>query len=122
LPSATNPLRWQALVDTADFYALAPVDLTRDFDPTRATLYYKPEPNPAFDAARGTPAFRYFLQFAQFPLLRVSPALEVENGQRVDLFDMRFGPPDSPVMMASALVDSANRVVKAAFEFQPRLR
>jgi len=122
VPSAANPLRWQALIETDDFYALAPVDLTQDFDPARAAVYYKPESNPAFDAARATPAFRYFLQFAQFPLWRATPAAELENGQRVELTDMRFGPPDAPLMMASALVDRANRVVKSSLTFPPSRR
>jgi hypothetical protein len=33
------------------------------------------------------------------------------------VFDMRFGSPQQPGFMASALVDSENRVVKASFQF-----
>lgn len=33
LPTAANPLRWDALVETRDFYALAPVHLGLEFDP-----------------------------------------------------------------------------------------
>jgi inner membrane protein len=117
LPSAANPLRWRGLVETGDFYAVADINLAGEFDPSHAVLFYKPDASPALDSARRAPAVREFLRFSQFPLWRVSPSAELENGRLVEVFDMRFGSPQEPGFMASALVDSENRVVKTAFQF-----
>jgi hypothetical protein len=98
------------------------VNLAGEFDPSRATYFYKPEAGPALDAARRSPAVQEFLRFSQFPLWRVTPVAEPENGNMVEVFDLRFGDPQSPGFMASALVDSGNRVVRTSFQFGRRLR
>ena len=119
LPGAANPFRWRGLVETGDFYAVADVNLTGEFDPSRAAIFYKPDPGPALDSAMRAPTIQEFLRFSQFPLWRVSPSAELENGRLVEVFDMRFGSPREPGFMASALVDSDNRVVKTSFQFGP---
>ena len=124
LPCAANPLRWRGVVETEGFYAVDDVDLTGEFDPARATVFYKPDPSPALDAARRTPTMREFLRFSQYPLWRVTPSAEIENGQLVEVFDMRFGSPQEPGFMAGAVVDSENRVVRTMFTWgapRPRL-
>lgn len=110
-----NPWRWRGLVETPDFNAVADVDLTENFEPARAAIYQKPDPDPALDAARRTHVFQEFLQFSQFPLWRVSPAPELENGKLVELLDLRFGDPLTPGFMVSALVDSGLRVVRTDY-------
>jgi inner membrane protein len=120
LPDASNPLRWRGLVETGDFYAVADLNLAGAFDPSRAALFLKPDSNPAIAAAQGAPAVREFLQFAQYPLWRVTPSAELENGQLVEVFEMRFGSPQEPGPSASALVDSGNRVVKSSFSWGVR--
>jgi inner membrane protein len=123
LPDAANPLRWRGLVETTEFYAVDDVDLAGEFDPTRAAVFYKPGPSPALDAARRTPTIREFLRFSQFPLWRVTPSAEAENGWLVEVFDMRFGSPQEPGFLAAAVVDSANQVVKTKFTWgAPRPR
>ena len=112
-----NPWRWHGLVETPDFYAVADVDLTENFDPTHAAIFHKPEPDPALDAARRTHVFQEFLRFSQFPLWRVSPAPDLENGKLVEVLDMRFGNPLAPGFMASALVDSRLRVVRTDYRW-----
>jgi inner membrane protein len=110
-----NPWRWRGLVETPDFNAVADVDLTENFEPARAAIYQKPDPDPALGAARRTHVFQEFLQFSQFPLWRVSPAPDVENGKLVELLDLRFGDPLAPGFMVSALVDSGLRVVRTDY-------
>jgi inner membrane protein len=117
LPGPANPLRWRGLVETGDFYAVADLNLAGEFDPSRSLLFYKPDASPALDSARSAPTIQEFLRFSQFPLWRVSPSAELENGRLVEVFDMRFGSPQDPGFMASALVDSDNRVVKTSFQF-----
>jgi inner membrane protein len=117
LPDPVNPFRWRGLVETAEFYAVADVNLNGEFNPSRAAVFGKTEPNSAIDAARRTETFREFLRFSQFPFWRVSPSSAREDATVVEAFDMRFGSPRDPGFMASATVDSANRVLKTAFTF-----
>jgi len=117
LPSPVNPFRWRGLVETGDFYALADVSLADEFDPTHATILRKPGPEPAFQAARRAPLIQEFLQFAQFPLWRVTPADQPEDARLVEVFDLRFGTPQEPGFLASALVDSDLRVERTSFQF-----
>jgi hypothetical protein len=58
-----------------------------------------------------------FLQFAQFPLWRVTPADQPEDARLVEVFDLRFGTPQEPGFLASALVDSDLRVERTSFQF-----
>jgi inner membrane protein len=118
-PSAVNPLRWRGLVETADFYAVSDVNLTGDFDPTRAAIFHKPDPDPALDAARRTPAFEQFLRFSQFPLWRISPLAEPEGARLVEVVDMRFGTPLSPAFEVKAVENSRREVIETSFQFGP---
>jgi inner membrane protein len=117
LPDVVNPLRWRGLVETGGFFAVADLNLAGEFDPARADVFRKPQPDPALDAARHAPAVQEFLRFSQFPLWRVAPAPDLENGRLVEVFDMRFGSPREPGFVAGALLDSNLRVVKSWFQF-----
>lgn len=114
---AFSPLRWRGLVETREFYQVSDVDLMDNFDPARGMLFYKPAPDPALDVARQTKAFQQFLTFSQFPLWRVGPATQLENGKVVELFDMRFGTPSQPGFMTSALLNGRGEVVETSFRF-----
>jgi inner membrane protein len=123
MPNPANPLLWRGLVETDDFYAVEDVNLTTDFDPMRAAIFHKAEPDPAIGAARDTAAFRVFLSFSQFPLWRVLPIPDPENGKAVSVLDMRFGSPVSPGFAATAIVDARNRVLRTSVRWgssQPR--
>lgn len=117
LPDPANPMKWRGVVETSDFCAVEDLNLTADFDPTRATIFHKPEPDPALDVARNTTTFREFLRFSQFPLWRVSPAPEPENGRLVEVLDLRFGTPLSPGFRATATLTSRLQVVQSSFTF-----
>jgi hypothetical protein len=116
MPDAANPLAWRGIVETPDSYAVASLNLVAAFDPTRAQVFHKPDPDPAMDAASRTATFQTFLDFSQFPLWRVSPADEPENGKLVEVMDMRFGSPPAPSFIASAVVDSRLRVLRTWFQ------
>jgi len=121
-PSA-NPWRWHGLAETPDFIAIADVSPGEEFDPLRATVFHKPDPDPAIDVAWRTHTFQEFLRFSQFPLWRVSPAPDMENAKLVEVLDMRFGNPLAPGFMASAVVDSRLSVVREDFQWGlPRTR
>ena len=83
-------------METGEFYALAEVNLGDEFDPSRATLFRKPDAEPALQAALRAPLIQEYLRFAQFPLWRVTPADQPENARLVEVFDLRFGTPREP--------------------------
>ena len=114
-PDPVNPMRWRGLAETSDFFALQDVNLAGDFDPGRASIFHKPEPDPVFDAARATPAFRQFLEFSQFPFWQVSP--EGEGGKLVEVLDLRFGTPFAPGFAATAAFDARLRIVRVGFSW-----
>jgi inner membrane protein len=116
-PSAANPLIWHGVVETGDAYWLQEVDLALARDTPRAAIFHKPEPEPAIEAARRTPIFQTFLAFSQYPLWRVSPYTDVENGRLVEIFDLRFGTPLAPGFMVRAVVDANLRVTESSFQF-----
>ena len=117
LPDAANPLRWRGLAETRDAYAVAEVDLMREFDPSGALSFHKTVLDPAIEAARRTHTFQVFLTFAQFPFWRVTPVSEPEKGKRVEVLDMRFGSPAAPGFMATAILDAQLRTVETSFTF-----
>jgi inner membrane protein len=117
LPHPANPWRWRGLVEASDFYDVEEVDLAGEFDPTRGQIFHKPDPNPALEAARQTVTIQEFLRFSRFPLWRIIPVSEPEDGQRVEVLDMRFGTPLAPGFLASAVLDSKLHVVETSFTF-----
>ncbi|MBZ5620861.1 MAG: metal-dependent hydrolase [Acidobacteriia bacterium] len=117
LPDVANPLKWRGLVETSDFYAVAEVNLAAEFDPTRATIFHKPEADPALEVAQRTETFEQFLKFSQFPLWRISPIPEPENGKLVEVEDLRFGTPLAPRFVASAVLSGKIEVLQTYFQF-----
>jgi len=117
VPDAADPWLWKGVVETSDSFAVEDVNLLGEFDPTRAIFFHKPAPDPAIQAAERLPVFQEFLRFSQFPLWRVSPSVEPENGKTVDVIDLRFGTPTAPAFIATATFDSNLRAVSSSFQF-----
>jgi inner membrane protein len=117
VPGPGNPWRWRGVVETADSFAVEDVDLLGEFDPTRATVYHKPAPDPAIQAAERLPPFQEFLRFSQFPMWRVAPSPNLENGTEVEVLDLRFGTPAAPAFMVRANLDAKLRAVDTSFQF-----
>ena len=110
-----NPLVWRGMAEMSYGYAEVPVDLRTDFHPSDATTYYKPPRTPAMEAATTTYPFQMLLEFVQYPLWVVHPALDGNGGTRVSLIDLRFGTPSESGFAATALVDKNNRVLDSVF-------
>lgn len=118
-----NPMVWRGLVETSELYAVENVDLRGRFDPSEGQIFFKPQPDPAIDAARHSATFETFLLFSQFPLWRVTSAPELEGGRNVEVFDLRFGTPAEPGFHVTALVDKRGIVTATTFQFgAPRPR
>ncbi|MBS1855497.1 MAG: metal-dependent hydrolase [Acidobacteria bacterium] len=123
-PDTANPFRWRGVVETPGAYIVEDVNLvSTDPGEARATVYHKPDPEPAIDAARRDRVVAEFLRFSQYPLWRVTPWPEIDNARLVEVFDMRFGSPSSPGFMARAVVNERGQVVESSFRFgTPRAR
>ncbi len=95
-PYYMNPFKWYAVVETETFYERLIVNsLTPDVDPTaQSSTQYKPEETPVIEAARDTRLGRYFLDWAQYPVLEVEPVDAGEEGHIVRFYDLRFFYPD----------------------------
>ncbi len=119
LPGPVNPLAWRGLAETADAYHVLDFSLLDEFDPTRATLFYKAEVSPPVQTANRSPVFRGFFEFSQFPLERTMPVSDPEGGTRVEAMDMRFGTPLQPAFLATADVSSGLQVVRSWFIYGP---
>ena len=117
-PDPANPWRWRGLVETRGFFAAEDVSLpATDFDPTRASIFHKPEADRALDEARRSHAFQEFLRFAQFPYWRVSPVPDPEGGKLVQVMDLRFGTPRAPAFLVSAVLSARLQVVDTNFQW-----
>jgi inner membrane protein len=108
---STNPFAWSGWVEEPTFSVHFKMNLLSDFDPSAGMVVYKPEPSPAIEAAKLTPVFHVFLDFAQFPLWRVVPISDAEGARRVEVSDWRFP------FAAVAVVDASNRVVSTRFHY-----
>ncbi len=109
--SAGNPFDYSGWVETQDVMLHFSMNVLGEFDPASGTVIYKPSHNAALDAARRTLTIEKFLQFARYPLWRITPVAEPEGAQEVDVRDWRFP------FTASALVDESNRVISSSFHF-----
>jgi membrane-bound metal-dependent hydrolase YbcI (DUF457 family) len=114
-PSAWSPLLWSGYVSTEAFWGLYTIDLSREFDPERGRIYYKPEGAALLNAARRTPEAIRFLEVAQFPVWRVLPTSEPENGSIVEATDARFGLPENGQFQLTVILDSNRTPVSAKF-------
>jgi inner membrane protein len=117
MPDGAVPWRWHGLVETPEFYAFADVDVNGKFDPTDARIVHKPEADPALEAARQTPTFQQFLAFSQYPLWRIFPAPQTENGKVVEVMDVRFGGPFVRSFIATAVVNARLQVTETSFQY-----
>jgi inner membrane protein len=113
LAGAFNPLAWRGVVEGAGFAIILPVDLLGEYDPTAGRLYRDAEPVPAMAAALRTRPFAVFSRFAQVPFWKVTAE---EDGERVELLDLRFGTPENPgFARVTAVVDPLGVVRRAGF-------
>ena len=88
--SSANPLAWSGWIERPEFVKRFALNLGQDFDPTAGTTIYKAQPSPAIDAARSAHPVQVLLNFAQYPLWRVSSAEQASGSLEVDLRDWRF--------------------------------
>ncbi len=118
LPTAINPLRWTAIVETERAYRGLDVSALENVDPESGHVVYKINPDQATAAAKATEAFRFLQYFARFPAWS-EEMVTANRGQlrRVDLTDLRFGAPNAGGFHSVAFVNERGAVEKSSFTF-----
>ncbi len=118
LPEPFTPFRWTGIVETPSAYRVMNVNTLGNLDADAAKIFYKPAREPGIERAAATPAFRYFLYFARFPVWAEEPLLTDEvQGTRIDLTDLRFGVPGAGSFHCIALEGSNGRVLRSWFTY-----
>src|SRR5258708_17619194 len=115
-----SPFRWHGIIETES--ALHDVEIevgpAASFDPDSAVTSYKPEPSPALDAARDTPAARRFLQAARFPKATVEKTPE---GFHIILRDFPYSRDASSGSRVQALIatNSSGKLLSQELAWDP---
>jgi inner membrane protein len=89
-PQPINPFSWNGVVETRDFFQMAPVDSgSGEVDPLNlGVVRFKPEETPVSLAAKRSRLGRVYLDWAAYPLVTVD---KLEGGRYLALFeDLRF--------------------------------
>ncbi len=107
VPDRLSPLRWRGIVIADEFVLNVPVDLTEDYNPSAGRVDYSTKSSAAIDAAKATRPFQVFGDFNQLPFWSVKPEGDLI---RVDLIDLRFGTPERPGFIATALMNGQDKV------------
>ena len=95
-PDLTNPFRWYGVVETSNFFVLAPVNsLGPEVNPgmddeNSLHVQYKPEETPITLAAKRSYLGRVYLDWARYPLVQTETLESPEQGYIVDFQDLRF--------------------------------
>ncbi len=110
-PPGSNPVQWRGWVETPTLFKEYAWNVTAQFDPSAGATFYKPDDAAAIAAARGTPVFKTFLAFDQYPRWSLTPVPEPEGGNRVELHDLRLP------FQAIAILDHADRVLRSWLQF-----
>jgi inner membrane protein len=91
-PTYIDPFHWYGVVETSNFFVLAPVSsLAPEVDPEgRLELRYKPEETPVTLAAKKSYIGRVYLDWAQYPITETESLAPPEQGYIVQFQDLRF--------------------------------
>lgn len=90
-PYPLNPFTWGGVVETRDFFEILPVNsISGEVDPqNQARIRFKPEETPVTLAAKKSRLGRFYLDWAQYPLVEAE-RLPGNAGYRVRFQDLRF--------------------------------
>jgi inner membrane protein len=114
-PQPINPFSWNGVVETQDFFQLAPVDSgSGDVDPQNmAVVRFKPEETPVTLAAKKSRLGQVYLDWARYPLVITE---KLEGGRHLVQFeDLRFESAESiaqhqgPILAGYVVLDQQLR-------------
>ena len=91
-PTMADPFHWYGVIETSNFFALAPVNsLGPEVDSEdRLEIRYKPEETPVTLAAKNSYWGRVFLDWAQYPITETEPLQPPQSGYIVRFKDLRY--------------------------------
>jgi inner membrane protein len=124
-PQPINPFSWNGVVETRDFFEMAPVDSgSGEIDPLNmAVVRFKPEETPVTLAAKKSRLGQVYLDWAAYPLVTTE---KLEGGRyQVQFEDLRFERAEDvaqhrrPVLAAYVVLDQHLHVEKM-FTGRPR--
>jgi inner membrane protein len=117
-PQPINPFSWNGVVETRDFFEMAPVDSgSGEIDSQNmAVVRFKPEETPVTLAAKKSRLGRVYLDWARYPLTTVE---KIAGGRyQVQFEDLRFETAESmaqhqaPILAGYVVLDPQLRVEK----------
>jgi inner membrane protein len=115
-PQPINPFSWNGVVETQDFFEMAPVDSgSGEVDPQNmAVVRFKPEETPVTLAAKKSRLGQVYLDWARYPLVNTE---KLEGGRyQVQFEDLRFESAESiaqhqgPILAGYVVLDPQLRV------------
>jgi inner membrane protein len=117
-PTMIDPFHWYGVVETPEFFALAPVDsLEPEVDPGgELEIHYKPEETPVTLAAKQSYMGRVYLDWAQYPVTEVEQLETPQEGYIVHFVDLRYG-----AMPRAVSRGRGRRALSAAVELDKNL-
>lgn len=114
-PSPVNPFSWTGVVETdSAFHVLGTNALDSDVDAEHTSVFHKPEPTPALEAAKKTRAVAILDDFARFPWANVEIS---DDGFDVTIQDLRFiqSSRQASAFVAEVKLDKNLRVLSESF-------
>ncbi len=112
IPIRWTPFQWRGVAEGDGYVVDVPVDLNTEFDPSDGRIDYA---SPVSEAAMKTRPFEVFSRFDQVPFWKVEKL--ADGTSEVQLIDLRFGTPERPGFVATAIVDSSGVVRESRFGF-----
>ena len=112
IPSRWTPIQWRGVAEGDGYVVNVPVDLSGEFDPSDGGIDYTIPPN---EAALKTRPFKVFGRFAQLPFWKIEKL--ADGASEVQLIDLRFGTPQHPGFVATAVLDESGAVKESKFGF-----
>ncbi len=112
IPNRWTPFKWRGVAEGDGYVVDVPVDLNTEFDPSEGRIEY---PSPPNEAALKTRPFEVFSKFDQLPFWKSEKL--ADGATEVQLIDLRFGTPEGPGFVATAIVDGSGVVRESRFGF-----
>ncbi len=112
IPNRWTPFQWRGVAEGDGYVVDVPVDLNTEFDPSIGRIDYA---SPVNEAAMKTRPFEVFSKFDQVPFWKVEKL--ADGTTEAQLLDLRFGTPERPGFVATAIVDESGVVKESRFGF-----
>jgi inner membrane protein len=112
IPNRWTPFKWRGVAEGDGYVVDVPVDLNTEFDPSEGRIDYTSPPN---EAAMKTRPFEVFSRFDQLPFWRIEK--RADGATEVQLIDLRFGTPEQPGFVATAILEPSGSVRESKFGF-----